>query len=463
MPITRRHAVTTLAALPAALLAGRAVAAPGRADKAPNPASPGPILIRGGHVLPLDGPDLARADVHLRDGRIVAVGPTLEVPGAEVIDARGALVLPGFVDTHWHMWNTLARGFAHSAAGGYRETWGRLSPLFTADDHALSVRLAALEAIDVGVTTVHDWAHNTRSPAHARAELGALVESGLRARFAYGYPNDAAADTPMDLADLRTLTRDHRHPRVDLGVCLRGPDRAADAVWRREWTTARGLGLPITTHIASNAAAAAKGSIKTLADADLIGPDTLMVHATGAARADLDRLAAARAPLSLSPWTELEIGYGIPPMADILASGVPLSLSNDNVVLAGRADMFSVMRVTADLAAGVAGTQQRVSDRDALRWATVGGAEAMGLGTQIGTLTAGKRADVIMVRADALNTTPHPDPATLLVRLARPADVDTVIIDGRVHKRGGRLAADPTPLLARARERFAALRKAAGL
>lgn len=449
-----------------AVCAGLAAAAlPGRVfAQARAPAS---TVIRNATLLTMEpGAEvLTSADLLIQDGVIQRLGPALAAPeGATVIDGADHIVLPGFVDTHFHMWNSMLRGLSHSAKGGFAPTMKAVSGLFTPQDNALGVSLAAAQAIDSGITSLHNWAHNVIGPDHAEAEWAAMADSGLRGRFAYGYPQALAPGQAMDLEHLAAIAQRGTSGRVRLGACVRGPDRADAAVWRHEWTTLRRLGLPLSTHIASDRKAAALGGIDILAREGLLGPDTLMVHATHATPAQIARLAQARAPLSISPWTELAVGYGVPPVAAMAQTGVPMGLSADNVVLAGQVDMFAIMRLTADLAAGLRETQQAVDDRDILAWATRDGARALGLHRETGTLTPGKRADLMIVDAGSLNMRGARDPVTAIVRAARPADVRWVLIDGQVRKSDGQVRGfDRARLETRAVERMTQLRAAAGI
>src|SRR5262249_42600402 len=144
------------------------------------------FVLRGGYVMTMDvRGDIPGGDVHIAGGVIAAVDRGIEVPGAVSIDARGMIVLPGLVETHWHMWNTLLRSMSDQA--GYFRTSVRLGQAFGPDDIYQGTRLAAVEAISSGITTVHDWCHNVRTPEHAEAALRALTESGLRGRFSYGW------------------------------------------------------------------------------------------------------------------------------------------------------------------------------------------------------------------------------------------------------------------------------------
>ena len=201
--------------------------------------------------------DVADGDVLVQGSQITAVGPGLTAPGAAEIDARGMIVAPGLVDTHWHLWNTLLRSMSDGGSGYFRVTVA-LGRVFGPDDVYQGTRLGCAEAINSGLTTVHDWCHNLRSPAHAEAALRALTGSGLRARFSYGYAAGHGNDQPMDLAGLAALHRDwaawSAAGRLSLGMAWRGPGgsnpamRVPPAIYQQEIATARGLGLPVTVH-----------------------------------------------------------------------------------------------------------------------------------------------------------------------------------------------------------------------
>jgi 5-methylthioadenosine/S-adenosylhomocysteine deaminase len=167
------------------------------------------LVLSGGTVITMDPVlgDLPRGDVHVRDGAVVAVAPAIEVPGAERIDATGTIVMPGFVDTHWHMWNTLARGLPQSRLGPFAKTMGALAAVWTPQASALGVRLALAEAVNSGITTANNWAHNIKSLEFAEAELTAQQAAGVRGRFSYGYPQVLKPDQLMDVAGLETLKR----------------------------------------------------------------------------------------------------------------------------------------------------------------------------------------------------------------------------------------------------------------
>jgi cytosine/adenosine deaminase-related metal-dependent hydrolase len=428
-------------------------------------ARPGEYLITGAHLLTMDDKlgEIANGAVHVRDGAIVAVGADIQAPGAERIEAGGAVVMPGFVDTHWHLWATLARGLG--AKGGFDKAMAALAPKFQPQDNALGVRLSLAEAVHAGITTVCNFAHNTRTPGAARAEWQAMRESGIRGRFYYGHPSELPKDKLMDLPGLEALAKEIKGDGlVSLGVAARGPDRTLAEIWRREWAAARDLNLPISTHVAYSKAVAESGAIKAMADGSFLGPDVQLIHLTQASDDDLRRVADGGSPVGLCPWTEMQVGFGLPPVARIQKQGLPVGLGLDNLALAGNADVFAMMKLTADLAAAEAREQGTLTERQVLEWATIGGARSIGMEEQIGSLTPGKRADLIMVRMDAVNTAPAMRPDITLVRAAQPANVSLVMIEGRVHKRGSRLTShDTRKLLREAGAAFSRLQKEAGI
>ena len=277
------------------------------------------LLIRGGYVLTMDSAgDLPGGDVHLRDGVIQQIGTNLDVPEAEVIDASGKIVAPGLVETHWHMWNTLLRGMSDGRPtsdgpdrSGYFATCVGVGRHFLPGDTYAGTRLAAAEAIDAGITTVHDWAHNIRGLDWAEAGLRALGESGLRARFSYGYETGHANDQLMALEDLAGIRAAwpsyHADDRIHLGVAWRGTGgsnpamRVAPELYRAEIAAARALGLPVSVHACGPPAAA--GQVLTYADEGLLGPDLQLVHLNNASATEIALAAEAGTPVSVSPWT----------------------------------------------------------------------------------------------------------------------------------------------------------------
>ena len=196
---------------------------------APRSALPprGEFVIRGATLLSMDPNigDFASADVHVRDGAIVAVGPRIDAANAQVMEAGNMICMPGFVDTHWHLWTSLLRPFVRADVNelGYFPVTNRLGQHYTAEESYRSVMLGIAEALSAGVTTVHNWAHNVRSPDHADAELSAMRDAGIRGRFAYGPAQGMPDDQPMDLPGLARVKRDWMPGEglLTLGICSR--------------------------------------------------------------------------------------------------------------------------------------------------------------------------------------------------------------------------------------------------
>ena len=439
-----------------------------------TPSARGAFVLRGGYVMTMDPElgDIAGGDVHVSDGVIAAVGPVLAAPGADSIDARGMIVLPGLVETHWHMWNSLLRCMSGvDPRYGYFRTSTGLGRVFGPDDVYQGTRLACAEAIYSGITSVHDWCHNVLGPQHVAAGLRALRESGLRGRFSYGWAAGHPNDQPIDLAGLERLNREwDTHSNgglLRLGMAWRGPGGSnpamvvPEAIYRAELETARRLRIPVTVHACGPRSA--MGQVGRLSQAGLLGPDVQVVHANVATDAEIAMLAEAGSPVSLSPVTELRIGYGFPRLSELLAAGVPTGLSVDTTVLAGNADMFAIMKLTQGIENAKAENEFQLPARRVLELATIEGARSMGVASEVGSIVTGKRADVIMINTRSPNLAVFTDPAHMLVTAAQPANVDSVIVDGRVLKRGGALTTlDPARIGQQAAAALAAVRARAG-
>lgn len=407
----------------------------------------GTYLIRGGQILSMDQDvgDYPRGDVLIRDGIIVAVGEELTAADAEIIDASRMIVLPGFVEVHWHMWNCIWRGMSHDAPGYF--ALHRLGEYFTPADHYAAVRYAATEAVNAGITTCHDWANALRSQDDAAAEAQALVDSGIRARFGYG--NLASPSRPTlsaaDLAFMQDWIDQHADGLLDLGVVCQN-----QATFAAEVKLARALGLKsIAPHVdLSN-------------DLDLLGPDVIFTHGPGVPDGLMALLAHKKVKIGLCPATDPLIGAGLPPLVQFLRNGIAfedIGFSVD-VTCQTCVDPFAAMRTIMQSARitqknGASfqeiifspgdpddPTNGLMMPRGVLELATINGARVLGIDDKIGSLTPGKRADVIMVRTDDLNmlAAANTNPSFQLVQHAQPVNVDTVIVDGRILKRAGRL------------------------
>ncbi len=466
---SRRNLLRGTASLAALALAGPSTAAP-----APRLPARGNFVIRNAHVMTMerDTGDIAGGDVHVKDGVIAAVGRKIDAPGATVLSGAGMIVLPGLIETHWHMWNTLLRSMSGDKPDtGYFRTTTALGEKYEADDMYQGTRLAAAEAINSGITFVHDWCHNIRGFDYAEADLKALRETGIRARFSYGSAQGMPNSEAINVADLERLASDWEsyanEDLISLGFAWRGmggnnPSTAIPPeIYRRELDAARKLGLPISVHASGSKAAA--GQVNTIYKANLLRKDMQIIHAIVVTKAEIDVIKAAGASISISPFSELRIGFGLPRTGELIAAGIPVGLSVDTVELTGNADMFGIMKLVQSLENGKSESEFKLTARRVLELGTIEGAQSMGIADKVGSLKVGKRADLIMVSTRDLNLGVFTDPAHMIVTAAQPANVDTVMIDGRILKRGGRLAVlNPSQITREAAAANAELRKRAG-
>ncbi len=420
-------------------------------------------LIADALVLTMDEElgTVPRGDVLIDGARIQAVGVDLPRDGdVEVIDGRNRIVMPGLVDTHRHMWAAMLRGCAcYGDLGTYfHDVVFTYGANFTPQDTYTSVRFGLAEAIDSGITTMHAWEHNIQTPEHADAALSALEESGLRGRFSYGPSSDPEAGSSfaqgtetIDLEDVLRL-RGERFGREDgllhMGIACRGVDYSQPEIWQREFAFAREHGLPITTHTMMTAHDVERvRAITVYEELEALGPDVLLVHAIHTNDDERRYLAQTRTPVSISVLSEMRVGMGLPPIVEMLEVGVPLCLSVDTMAASDNSDMFAVLRVTLGIARGVHQDAKVYQPDQVLRHGTIDGAAALGLGHVTGSLTVGKRADVIMLRADDLNLAPINVADGQVVLAAQPRNVESVWIDGIVRKRDGELVGVDTAAL----------------
>jgi 5-methylthioadenosine/S-adenosylhomocysteine deaminase len=460
--INRRRFLGGLAAVAAAPLT-RSVHA------APLPAR-GELIVRNAYVMTMEPGlgDIPGGDVHIRNSEIVAVGKAIKAPGAAVLDGRKMIVLPGLVETHWHMWNTLLRSFAGEKADqGYFPTAATFGQAMTPDDMYHGSRLAAAEALNCGMTTVHSYCHNLRSRAHAEADVRALREAGLRARWSYGWPQGLPDTQVCNLADLQALHRDwaslSNDGLISLGFAWRGMFRNTAlprSVYSTEFDTARRLQLPISLHVGSREDAT--GQIAALAKENLLGKDVQAIHALSVTPAEIQMLAKAGSPVSVSPGTELRIGYGFTKISEFLDAGVPLGVSVDTTALSGDANLFGILKMVRNIENAKAHDEFKMTARRVLELGTIDGARSLGIDNRVGSLKPGKRADLIMIATNQLNMGVFTDPTHMLVESTQPENVDTVIVDGRILKRNGKLTSiDTDQVLTDAAASLEAVRKRA--
>jgi cytosine/adenosine deaminase-related metal-dependent hydrolase/ribose/xylose/arabinose/galactoside ABC-type transport system permease subunit len=405
-------------------------------------------LIKGGMVLSLDSGvgDFAPGDVLIENDKILAVGPNLSNGEVELIDAAGMIVMPGFVDSHRHIWEGLLRNIGTDVPLEGRTSYisfvlHKLAPAFRPEDCYIGDLVSALGAIDAGITTLLDWSHIQASPAHTDAIVQALKDSGLRSVFAYGFPWYGKWEERQPSWFVRAATEhfSSKDQMVTLALAAPGPEFTDFEVTRDHWKLAREAGARITTHVGVGSYGQER-KLEEFGHGGLLGPDTTYIHCTTLNDTEIQMIVDTGGTVSLASPVEMMMGHGMPPIQKFLDRGLKPSLSVD-VETNVPNDMFNQMRSVLTLQRAIAADQEKapVTPREILEYATIEGARANGLDSKVGTLTPGKQADIVMLRTDRLNVTPLNDPATAVVTGMDTGNVDTVIIAGRVMKQGGKL------------------------
>jgi 5-methylthioadenosine/S-adenosylhomocysteine deaminase len=410
-----------------------------------------PVVFRGATVLTMDDAGIVRdGDVLVQGDTVVAVGPRLDVPdGTLEVDASDGILMPGMIDTHRHMWQTALRGYGADWTLSQYFVFYYLThgPMFRPQDIRAGNLLSAVEAVDAGVTTTVDWSHGLQTVEHGEAALDALQSSPGRFVLAYGNLLGAPWEWTHE-PDFRAFVE--RFPRSEMLGLQLAFDVTADPEFpeRAAFEAARELGLRVTTH-AGVWGATNDDSIRLMSDHGFMGPDVTYVHAASLSTDSYHRIAASGGTVSVSTESEQSAGQGYPPTWNLRKHGIPVSLSMDTSVW-WSADLFSAMRATlsADrsrehLAAHsqeetVVGNALRAEE--VVRWATLGGAQALGLDHLVGSVTPGKKADLVLIKNDASPALfPLLHPYGTVVYQAGRGDVHTVLVDGRVVKHEGAL------------------------
>jgi len=432
-------------------------------------------IITAGRVLPMvDGTREIEADILIEDGRIAAIEPGIAAASdgsAEIIDAQGGIVIPGFVDTHRHVWQTQLRTVATDWSLFDYFVQMRLvySTFYTADDAHLGNHVGALEALDAGITTLVDHCHILNTPDHVEAAARGLQETGIRGIFCYGtFPNEPRVPMPVPddpgwraaaARELRAARLADDHGRVRFGYAPAEAEAMDFDDLVAEIKLARELGAAaISCHAAMGAYAAGADIVGRLDERGLMGPDLLFVHGAAFTDAELDLIAASGAGISATPETELQMGMGFPVAHRATDHDVRTGLGID-IVSNYSGDMFAQMRLAlqstraarnaAFEARGEAPSRITPDAASVLQMATIGGARAINMDAQIGTLEKGKQADIAVISTDAIHMTPAFDAVGALVMNARPSDVSTVLVAGNVVKRDGQLVGVDWPDLRR--------------
>jgi cytosine/adenosine deaminase-related metal-dependent hydrolase len=418
-------------------------------------------LFRGGIVVSMDPAigEFRHGDVLVEGDRIKAVAERIDAPGAEVIDASGCIVLPGLVNAHQHTWQTALRGVAGNwtILEYFHHVHAGLATKFRPEDIYIATLVGALNQMNCGATTLVDWCHNNPTPEHTDRAVDALAESGIRAAFFHGSPKPDPKPGQKPFWEVQ-------HPRseverlmkrlpaneglVTLGLAILGPHYSTYEVAQQDFRLAREFGLIASMHCAGGEARTPDGWDRLAAEG-LLGDNNNIVHGQTLSDAQLAFMVERGVTFSLTPETEMTQGHGFAITGRLRKLGVQPSLGVD-LESAISGDLFGVARAAlasqramdnaaSRIATGKLPETSTIHCREALGWITIEGARMLKMDDRIGSLTPGKQADVILVRADDLNMWPVHDPVTSVVMQAGTGNVDSVMVAGEFKKRHGKL------------------------
>jgi cytosine/adenosine deaminase-related metal-dependent hydrolase len=432
----RDFLAASTAGLVAAGLAGCA-SAQSAAGGAPVSGAPGQrLLLKGGVVLTMDPKlgDFEKADVLIEGSKIAAVGPNLQATGT-VIDASSMIVMPGFVDSHRHIWQGQLRNILPNGRlqpDYFRDIGGTARNVYRPEDVRVGDLLSAWGAINAGVTTLLDWSHISNSPEHSDAAIQGLRESGIRGVYAYG--TGAAGPANQYPHDIRRLRKQYFASDDQLLTLA-----LATALDPAPWAVGREVGAPITLHV--------NGTGQLLPLAKLMGPDCTYIHCCNLNAQEWKLIAETGGGVSIAGPIEMEMGHGVPPFQQTIDHKIPLSLSND-VETEIPTEFFTQMRTAFFLQRMTIFSRERAGEKNApplitvkqvVEIATMGGAKVNHLDKKVGSLTPGKEADIIMLAADAINVIPLNHAYGAVVLGMDTSNVDSVFIGGKVKKWKGEL------------------------
>jgi cytosine/adenosine deaminase-related metal-dependent hydrolase len=423
------------------------------------------LLIKGGAVVSVDPAigELREGDVLIEDDTIVEVAPHVAADDAEVLDASRMVVMPGLVDSHRHFWQTGTRADSmdHVFWDLVASQWPKIAARYRAEDVYATVLAGAADALAAGVTTVLDWCHVVNTPAHAEENVRALREIGIRSRFLYGasmarklHEFEGETEHEDSWAHARELHQrefEGADGLITFGLAIQGPDVTTMEITETDCAAARELGVPIGVHVGAPEGPEPMLSIKRMSEAGLLGPDINFAHCCNSTDEELRLLAEAGGTATACPTLDMAFGMGTPATGRIRDAGMRPAVGVDSVI-ASSGDMFEearlgllyerMRRAQAVFAEGrdVKSVEELAfTTREALESMTLGSAHAMWLGDSIGSLTPGKKADIILLRTTDFNIAPLSDMVAAIVCGANSGNVDTVMVGGRIVKRDGKL------------------------
>lgn len=404
------------------------------------------VLLRGAQVITMapGRPDAEHADVLVDGDRIVGIGGNIEAIDAEVVDFSGRIVIPGLVNAHLHTWQTALRsvGAEWTLMEYLTHLHGECVGHYTPADMHISNLAGALTQLECGTTTVGDWCHNALSPEHVDAAVEGLLRAGIRAVFLHGTPY-RSPDTHHPLTEIDRLLDGpvRAHALLTLGMALQGPQYSSVDTAVADFRAGAERGLVVSMHQSGGEPSPGWEAVR---DAGLFSPLTNIVHGIDLPDDWLKMLIEAGVTFTTTPENELGQGHGTPITGSLLRLDSAPSLGTDidtavpgKVLTAARialAHQRSLDHARHRQTTGTHAGTASVTARQALAWATVEGAKALGLADQVGRIEVGMQADLVAVDARALNLWPAHDPVATVLH-ADIANIEAVMVAGVWRKR----------------------------
>ncbi len=416
-------------------------------------------LIKGATIITMDAQgDLPQGDILVTGDTLTEIAPCIQADDAQVVDAAGYIVIPGLINAHMHTWQTALRGLAANwtLLEYFQKMHAGLATVFEPQDLYIATLVGALNQINCGTTTLADWCHNNPTPAHNDAAIAGLRESGIRAAFFHGTakPDPKPGQTPFwevphPRAEIeRLLKAQQGHTLLSVQAAVLGPHYSTLDVAMHDFAMAKDLGLIASMHQGGGPARTPDGWEK-LEAAGLLGEHINIVHGHALNDEQLKRFCALGMSFSAAAENEMTQGHGHPITGRLRLLGKAPSLGVDlESVISG--DMLTQARVALGMQRSLDNFEYRtahgsipptstVTTREALSWVTIEGARMLKRSHRIGSLAAGKQADLVMIRASDLNMQPVHDAVNSVVMQTSLANIDSVMVAGNWKKRGGQL------------------------
>ena len=416
-------------------------------------------LIRGATIITMDQQgDLFDADILIVGSEIQKIAPRINVNADEIVQGSGYVVIPGLINAHMHTWQTALRSVASNwtLLEYFQKMHSGLAKVFAPEDLYIATKIGALNQINCGTTTLVDWCHNNKTPEHNDAAIKGLFESGIRAVFFHGTPKPEPKEgetpfweLPHPRKELERLVSTYGgHDLMTIGTAILGPHYSTLEVALHDFMMAKELNITASMHQGGGPARTPEGW-EILESKGLLGPAINIVHGHALSDTQLKRFCDLGMTFSATAESEMTQGHGHPLTGRLRDFGKAPSLGVDLESVCG-GEMFIQARIALGIQRSLDNVDYRykhgtipststISTREALRWITIEGARVIGQLDRLGTLIAGKQADLVMIRCGDLNMQPMNDPVSAVIMQTSLANIDNVMIAGEWKKKNSQL------------------------